>query len=751
MALGLLAALVTARAFWPSEFDPKAEGSNSLDWDFAILLVGGLAIASALISGALRVRWSWTDAAVVGLMFAVGVSTTNAHDRRAAINLAWDWAAIGVAYVLYRNLPRTRGESTVLAGALMATAVAVSAYGLYQVGVELPQTRAYYLAHRAEFLAQQGIRPGSTSQAMYENRLLQSNEPMSTFALPNSLAGFIVGPLVLMLAVGWENAVRRWGRTSRLGSLALAIPPALVVLICLVLTKSRSAWIGMAVALGFLAWRERRRVSRRTLALTALGAVVVIAALVVGGLKTGRLDRLVLTESTKSLRYRWEYWVGAWRVITAHSQVFWGGHGPGNFAAPYLKHKLPQASEEILDPHNMILEVWAAGGASAMALLVSALLLGFWNLLAPAEAARDEAPDVEEKPRPSQVDPADPPRGAAWLVASAGLGWIVAAFLGDIDPFRGGMLYRWLILGVAWLWAILFGVQLWRRLAIPPLGLGAGALAIAINLLAAGGIGMVSVALMFWLMIALGLNLRDDRDCGRLRGPIRRLQAFGLALVWASLVGSFAGAIRPFWESERAIAEAEAALNARPPQFERADKAYQLACDLDKYSNRPWLGLAFEKYMEWQSRGSKIDDQRWRAVPLMMTKAVMPPRNPDSWRLHYERATVLRDLLKQLGSNLKPLDLVRYRGSVVEATRQASRLYPTNPNLHAALADASAEAGVYQDAVKEAQEALRFDGLTPHLDKKLPQPIRKHIEEKLPEWEKAAKAMPLNTSLPGKS
>ena len=43
----------------------------------------------------------------------------------------------------------------------------------------------------------------------------------------------------------------------------------------------------------------------------------------------------------------------------------WSGVGPANFAMPYLRHKLPQASEEIQDPHNMILEVWATAGIFA--------------------------------------------------------------------------------------------------------------------------------------------------------------------------------------------------------------------------------------------------------------------------------------------------------------------------------------------------------------------------------------------------
>ena len=89
------------------------------------------------------------------------------------------------------------------------------------------------------------------------------------------------------------------------------------------------------------------------------------------GCRARLLDREVLTQSTMSLRYRWEYWQGAWGVITGgatsvwqalSSPFFWWGVGPGNFGGPYLKYKLPQSSEEILDPHNLFLEVWATAG-----------------------------------------------------------------------------------------------------------------------------------------------------------------------------------------------------------------------------------------------------------------------------------------------------------------------------------------------------------------------------------------------------
>ncbi len=83
------------------------------------------------------------------LIVLVAASASHAVDRRPAINLAWEWVALGLIYLLLRNLPRTRDESSALAGILVATAFAVSAYGLYQVKVELPLLQAEYLRNPA--------------------------------------------------------------------------------------------------------------------------------------------------------------------------------------------------------------------------------------------------------------------------------------------------------------------------------------------------------------------------------------------------------------------------------------------------------------------------------------------------------------------------------------------------------------------------------------------------------------------------
>ena len=215
MALGLTAALITARAFFPSEPNLKEGAGDGLVWVLLVFVTAGIALAVPLLNGRLRFRFSATDAFLVALIGLVAASTTHSLDRRPAINLTWEWVALGFVYLLLRNLPRTRNESSALAAALVATAVAVSAYGLYQNKVELPALQAEFKRNPKKMLDQLNITPGTRSELMLRNRLLGSSEPWSTFALANSLAGFIAGPTVILLAVGLFNFLRKDAPGSR--------------------------------------------------------------------------------------------------------------------------------------------------------------------------------------------------------------------------------------------------------------------------------------------------------------------------------------------------------------------------------------------------------------------------------------------------------------------------------------------------------------------------------------------------------
>src|SRR5205085_6033684 len=85
-------------------------------------------------------------------------------------------------------------------------------------------------------------------------------------------------------------------------------------------------------------------------------------------------------ESTKSLRYRFEYWSSTWEMLLETPRNWLMGVGPGNFRQNYLPFKLPQSSEEIADPHNLVLDVWANGGLMAVGGLAGVCFAGIRSL-----------------------------------------------------------------------------------------------------------------------------------------------------------------------------------------------------------------------------------------------------------------------------------------------------------------------------------------------------------------------------------
>ena len=77
----------------------------------------------------------------------------------------------------------------------------------------------------------------------------------------------------------------------------------------------------------------------------------------------------------------------------------WLGVGPGNFQDYYTQYKLPTASEEIRDPHNFLLEVWATSGSFALVALCVALLVCGWRTL------RSAGGPMKPEPAPARALP----------------------------------------------------------------------------------------------------------------------------------------------------------------------------------------------------------------------------------------------------------------------------------------------------------------------------------------------------------
>lgn len=761
-AIGLTAALIVARAYWPGAYHDEAGTGLGLGWVAGLLVAAALGILSAFFGQRVRFRVSWTDLTVLALFVLVAISARQGAGVRVATNLAWEWVGVGLAYLLVRQLPRTAAESSALFASIAATAVALSAFGLYQVAVIQPETQRLYLADPEAALREAGVGNDPVTRRHFEDRLLGSKEPTSTFALTNSLAGYLVGPLVVCLALGLVRLRDPERRTGRWTAIALALPPILLMTVCLLLTKSRSAYIGLAVALCIVAWKGGRRAPARWIIGVGLGLLALLILMVAVGLASGHLDRLILTESTKSLRYRWEYWVSTWRLIWDGSSRWWLGIGPGNFGGLYPRYKLPQASESISDPHNLFLEVWATAGLPALLALLAAIGLGLRQLLG-------TEPTEEPEPTPTPDLASDPlgaplPKRPGWLIVAAGLGgWLLAMVLQpDLSPL-GGDLMRWVVLGGAWAWAVLMGLPLWSGAPLLPWALGAGLLAVLVNLLAAGGIGFATVALVVWVPLALGLNLRENRPSSRLRHWDGWLGSFVLAAIWAAIGGTFLGTVGPHWAAESALQRAEASMHearhafeqtmrrlppnlptsrrfeeafqAAHPFYLQAESAYKEATQADRYASRPWMGRALLELEAWRAEGEpvRLDRLIWHRVNSALEQAVKSPRNPDNLSVQTLRAQLAEVILQRSGwPEFERRTILADR---LDALRRASRLSPTDSRLTAELALALDDSGFSSEASQTARQALWLDASTPHLDKKLPEEIHRALQDRFPAQE----------------
>ncbi len=458
---------------------------------------------------------------------ALWLAWRRAGDVRAAINVVAEWLGIGAAWWTFRVLWDSIGAVAALLrrGALLIAVLA--GLGAWQHWVWYEQVARSYSAVRQQLdaavertgpdspaarrlqerLLRMGVPPESLygrARTLFEQRLRDSREPLGFYALANTFAGLLLCGLFWAVlhfhaaepragSAMWAEWIRRglcWGAVA-------------LTLYCLVLTKSRTAWLGSLCGFGWLGslWlRERGAGPSRARGTVSGGeavspaeavseaaararwiprrfsiaiGVVFVGALLGIAVVTGGVDAEVVWQAPKSVRYRLEYWTATVRMMSEH--WLWG-IGPGTFQTAYLEYKLPASSEEIADPHNLFLDVWANGGMFGLIGLASVVAAGMglaWRLLSggpasgrpmPAECEddRSRAPvGVPREPSGRGAGPPGPvaaasdrdglliPAMAAGILGPAVAEWVSGA---DWSGQHLAVLFGWLVLAVSDRW-----------------------------------------------------------------------------------------------------------------------------------------------------------------------------------------------------------------------------------------------------------------------------------------------------------
>ncbi|MGO8751890.1 MAG: O-antigen ligase family protein [Thermoguttaceae bacterium] len=777
--LTAVAALVVVRPLFP--------GEGAVDGDGLPVVMLWLALVVFWLLGVIgrsdfRVRFGRTDAALLAFLalYAIAALWASQHGApRPALNMLWEWVGMGLSFFLIRQCIVERQEARALAAVMVGLAVALAGLGFYQYFYDLPKTRAEYWRNPDEALQRNDLwyPPGSAERKLFESRL-ESVEPIATFALTNSLAGYLAPWLVIVVGIGVAGAGRS---PHRLRVTAAATAIAIWICACLILTKSRSGYIATAVGCSLVVASVGK--ARRLRWKALVPAIGILALLVWGAIAVKGLDIEVLSEASKSLGYRVQYWQGAWKIISEHPIL---GCGPGNFQTTYPRFKLPEASEEVADPHNFFLEVWATAGTPAAIAFAAVLGTYLWAVFLGGGKKEEglllrdgqcSASVPASKPVPQDM-PVSFVRSIYFLVAGGALG-----FLGALGF---GMSPEMLLLGlpsaavtVALLWH-------WVHQGKFPAKLAAiGVIALLVNLLAAGGICFPSVAGTLWILLALGLNLREDdavvntpHICGQLaRGakeeqPVlapgqsiadgrrendgyRCSRRLGIAMLGAFLlltIGCYMTAYGPVFRAKRILMAAER-VSAEADREE--NKAAELRAEAAKASGTPQATTllqeaeladhlaterrnATERLLQEAAAADQLSAAPWSNLAAQVFQRWQKSPNPDLLRRFQQYTDAGLHLDRNFNAGwlaagdryLEIFTATRQRDFLArsaECYRQAVELYPNSAVRRGKLALALQVAEDTSGSREQAQRALWLDQTTPHTDKKLPDELRKRL------------------------
>ncbi len=645
--------------------------------------------------------WDRIDAIVlVGITWVVldAFIAGQQSNARAAWNGGWTWAALLAAFVVLRRLFSDPATKRTFLAMMLALAVGNASHGIYQFSVSLPAQRAEYEKatpeQRARMLREAGISVDSYSPTLrqFEDRL-RSTEPFAGFGLPNSLAGFLLPWLVFGFFLV-ESEQPAMGRSWRF----IVAVGLLVLCACLVLTKSRSAWLAAILSMPFVLWAGTRKLKERWFIWS--GIVGFLLAVVGLGIWSGTLDRPILTEALVSLRYRLEYWRATVNLIGEHP---WFGCGPGNFQIYYVQYKLPQASETVADPHQFVLEIASTFGMPGLALAV---------ILAIAVVA---------KARPSMLrgvsvqthEPSGPQNRLTVGVLGAILAWLAAPWYGALLDLPAEMEPH-LELPVSWCIGLpaaalmLVALRPWiHRGTDQNHWYSVAWLTLAVHLSACGGISYPNVAIGWWCLVAA---LGPAPAIASEQPAFRSSSAIALLLMLTAL-----GAV---WTGYRPVISGLSYLHqaARANRPAQAFALLKKAAEVDPWNPEPWkwsTQLLFERWAvqpiddhrrEWQEALEQAKRRDRRSHPLAEWEGRLALR---AYRLHGDQ----RDLQR-----------------AVKAFTRASQLYPNSAFAYAQLAWVTSLVGQPSQAARYAARALQLDACVPHQEwklaaRRLPDPV----------------------------
>lgn len=682
LGLSLTIAGLVARLLVPTE---SAAAGDTL-WIVCLQLIGCTIFLLGRWQAGYRFRFDpflcSVGVLVLGHLVSGGwIYFFNEGNKRLALNLVWEWIAIGAVCCVVRR-------RIAVAKIVLAMLVVVACHGIWQYYVDFPALREQYSggtamgdAQRMADLKARGIPVSEAGLQLFADRLA-SLEPLGPFALANTLGGFLAVALSFG-AVALLSARR--SVVSYLTGILLLGP----VGYCLLLTKSRTAIVAVgAGALLFVIHRflnrgKKQQTASRRGAIIAAAVGLVVAVAVIGAVSSGGLDEQVISESPKSLQYRLMYWQGTIATLQ-ESPVF--GTGPGNFRQRYTAHKLAASSEEILDPHNLFLDAWCNSGLIGLLGLVLVLIFPIRAALRAHTTESNEATSGR-------------------ILFTSGLAGFAILF---VQQFLTGQERITLLLGQVTVFVVALPLirSAFGRTEASAVRLASAVAGcvLVVHLLGAGGFTMPAVMQVLLLLIAVGTPAATS--------PLRTRRWVGLVPAFACCGIAMLSILVTVTTTRTQYLLKLGQVDPSENVLERlANAALQggLAPDAD----RLYAGFIFKA----------VRDQQ---VPVGVLSEAFPAwsrakrRDPYAFVDHRSIAMAFAEQYRLTPPELRDPE---WRDLAVLHMTRAVKRYPTSPILNAELAILQFEAKHWKEAGQSAKQALELDAINHeygHKDRYLP-------------------------------
>src|SRR5207247_566407 len=374
LALVVSAAVVLARAtmletlrnpldvFPGSEPVPRGPGAGTgVVLDLIACVPALLVLARRTFDPNYSLRFAWSFVPLAGLASWTVASVAWSGDKFAAAVSGFHWLAASVLLWSTAQLVRDWKHLRLTAAVCFGLLLVQLGQGYYYRYVEHPEFLRQWNANKDEILRQRGWEPGSFHAMQFERRVV-SGEIMGFTSSENTYGAVVV--LLMFVAAG--VLIQRLVDGDNAAWAAIVGAAVVMSVVTLARLNSRTAYATPVIGAAALAtvWALHGWLSRHPRRAYFVGAGMVVCALaaVVGhGVYHGTLP-------SDSLAFRWRYWTASARLFAQHRLL---GVGWDNFGPHYLSVRLPIASEEIKDPHNLIVRFATELGVVGLVLLLA--------------------------------------------------------------------------------------------------------------------------------------------------------------------------------------------------------------------------------------------------------------------------------------------------------------------------------------------------------------------------------------------